>query len=382
MAARGFVIDIDTPVFQVGSVVAWVASALLLERFEPPPSAPVRPLTPKQRGRQRRNVAIGVGVLVATAALVGGLFLNAWGELAVRRATNVQFPRFADLSLALACAAAMALSRIALLPLFLRVGDAMLPRTKWPAAERRARVDRFAGQLWKLLYHSAVTVAPLVILHGQGFWPPWSSASDMRLVFENYPHVPQLPWLREFYLFQIGYYIHATQLTLTRTRDRPNFVQMCTHHAAVLGLLVVSYFLQNNVRLGTIYGWVHDVCDVPVCLSRLTVDLPHAAPTAFFYATLMVSWVYFRLFIYPVRTVWAGVVQCFRDGWVRWEDAYGWTLTSPLLCTLVVLHIIWFRELVQMGSVYLRTGKREDTDQNHATDDTATDNSSSKPHAH
>lgn len=167
--------------------------------------------------------------------------------------------------------------------------------------------------------------------------------------------------------WQIGYYIHGTQLTLTRTRDRPNFIQMCTHHAAVLGLLVTSYFLQNNARLGTIYGWLHDVCDVPVCLTRLTVDLPFALPAAIFYAWLMVFWIFFRLYVYPVRTVWAGVIKCFTDGWIRWEDAYGWSLTGPLLCTLVVLHWIWFRELVAMGSVYLRTGKREDTDQNEAS---------------
>jgi hypothetical protein len=251
-------------------------------------------------------------------------------------------------------------ARAALLPLFRVVADVVVP-AQATAHARAARVERWAGQLYKLLWHSFVTFVPLVVLRGNRWWPP-GFAEDPLLVFEGYPDVPPAPWVTELYLLQIAYYIHATLVTVIETRDRPNFAQMCVHHSAVLLLLVVSLFIQNNAKFGIVVSWLHDVCDVPVCLTRLTVDLPLVAPVAVCYVLLMGCFVFFRLIVLP-KMVLLAAHGCFASGVVKSQDAVAWWVTTPLLCTLVVLHIVWFFELVGMFATYFRTGQRTDSNE-------------------
>lgn len=162
----------------------------------------------------------------------------------------------------------------------------------------------------------------------------------------------------------MAYYLHATLVTVLETRDRPNFIQMACHHSAVLLLLSVSHFVQNNTRYGTVAGWLHDVVDVPVSVTRLTVDLPSAAPALVAYFTLLACFVFFRLVVYP-RHVFLAAYECFASGVVKPQDAVGWLVTTPLLAVLVILHVIWLYELIMMGMNFFRTGTRADTNESH-----------------
>lgn len=287
---------------------------------------------------------------------------ESWDAIKERKAADPGYPDWWHLVIALYSFAFLTASRVALVPLFQRLGDALIARDK---DKREVRVQRFAGQLWKVLFHGAMTVIPMFVLHGQPFWPP--GFGDAHAIFERYPHTPQIRYLREFYMVQLGYYLHAFVATLLQ-RGRPNIVEMTVHHMATLALVFVSYFVQNAVRFGALVLWVHDVCDVPVSFTRVVVDLSWILPIAVSYLLLMVSWVVFRLYVFPVRLIYIASYSCFTTGAVPFSEAYGWIPLLALLYILVVMHWKWFFELAGMGKTYLATGVRVDSTEATAED--------------
>lgn len=251
----------------------------------------------------------------------------------------------------------LTISRIVLVPLFAMIGESLVPHSKWHG-ERELHVQRFAGQLWKAIYHSVVTIAPLWFLRNEPWWPP--GLGDPKMLFVDYPLTPPVPVLREYYMFQLGYYFHALFATLMQ-RGRPNYVSMTIHHMSTIALVSCSFFVQNNPRLGTLVFWVHDVCDVPVCLTRLAVDLSSTAATAVFYVLLIATWVVFRLAIFPLSIIRAVSWDAIHEGWVPWPEAYAWIPLTLFLLLLLCMHFQWFFELLGMARVYFATGKALDS---------------------
>jgi len=279
-------------------------------------------------------------------------------EAVAERMQDADYPRYSDLVLAVHAFAALTVSRVALMPVFAVLGRRLVSRQRW-GEEHEMRAQRFAGQLWKVLFHGAATAIPLVILRNEAWFAPLPGLGDMTQVFTKHPHIAPVAWLREYYMFQLGYYLHALFVTLLQ-RGRPNLVSMTVHHAAAIALVFVSYLIQNTSRFGTLTLWLHDVCDVPVSFTRLVVDLSWTVPTLLSYATLIVSWVVFRLVLFP-RIVWVASYTCFRDGHVLWSEAYGWVPLSMLLYLLLLMHLMWLAELLGMAKTWLATGKRSDS---------------------
>jgi hypothetical protein len=203
-----------------------------------------------------------------------------------------------------------------------------------------------------------MTAAPLWFLRNEPWWPP--GLGDPQRLFDNYPLTPPVPVLREYYMFQLGYYFHALFVTLMQ-RGRPNYVSMTVHHMATIALISCSYAVQNNYRLGTLVFWVHDVCDVPVCLTRLAVDLGSTPATAVFYFLLIGCWVVFRLLVFPLSVIRAVSFDAIRLGWVPWPEAYAWVPLTLFMLLLLAMHILWFAELCGMARTYFKTGRALDS---------------------
>ena len=287
---------------------------------------------------------------------------NSWQWNKERLARDPMAPRVQDLPIALVSFAVCSLSRLLATPLFAALGRRVLSKERY-GRQHECRVQRFAGQCWKLLFHGTATVVPLVLLRGQRWWPA-GFAADPAATFEHYPDVPRVPHLREFYMFELGYYLHAFVATL-KQQHRPNYVEMTVHHVITIDLVVYSYFVNNVLRYGTLVFWVHDVCDVPVCLTRLLLDFNCIVPTALAYFALMSLWVFYRLYVYTFVLVPQIIVRGPQLGWFRIDNFPGWAPISVLLCGLVVMHLIWFKELLGMAGTYFQTGCCKDsTDEN------------------
>ena len=356
---RGLAINVESPYVVWASIVGALVAAVLHPIFMPNSEQ----ATVGNKAKHTKKLVIGYVVLIAGAAMLGihGYLLK--DETAKRIQQNPYHAQIGDFPIALFSFTILTISRILLTPLFARAGARFIPKGKYSEVEWSARVERFAGQFWKLLFHGTMTIIPLVILRNQTWFPP--GFEDRQKAWEDYPLTKPTPWLREYYLFQLGYYLHAMQLTLIQS-SRANFVSMVVHHIATISLVVSSYLWIHVLRFGTQIFWLHDATDVPVCLTRLVVDLPWMALTASSYFLLMVGWIGLRIVIYPFDCVKAHVYDAIAQGWVKSEDAKGWWLAQSLEVVLVVMHWMWLGELAGMARTYLKSGKSADSTQEHS----------------
>eukprot|EP00727_Mastigamoeba_balamuthi_P012711 m51a1_g8062 putative longevity-assurance family protein (365) ;mRNA; f:142157-143580 len=337
----------------LGAVASAVAVLALLVRNRPlRENAPLVP----------RNVVTGYAVLALGVVANVVLFSLSWGAVAQRRAADPSYPRLSDATLALWSFAALGLSRVALVPLFEALGRNFISKTQW-AHEWESRVQRFGAQLWKLLFHTLMVALPLALFGATEWYPPTLAGCSAEALYAGYPHVAQVPWLREFYMAQLGYYVLTTAATLLMPW-RANFAEMMLHHAAAFTLISVSYFVQNNARLGSLVLFVHDVCDIPICFTRCVVDSQHRRVTAAGGAVMLGTWAWFRLAVFPLGVMRLASVAPFVEGAVRWGDAHAWGPLTALLCVLLALNAHWFGEMVRMVLHMQRTGKSVDTVEN------------------
>ena len=360
----------------VGAACATAAAAVALQlcprfrpTFAPPKSASTNNGQQQQEKEQNhKTVMKGVGVIGVFVAVAAGLAANAHSAVVARQAVSPEYPRVSEVSVALLSFGVLTIGRICAMPL-----GRWLARTLTHGNATVQQQQRFSAQLWKALFHSCATAAPLVIMHrareaemaatgtqtpATAWWPP--GVGDPQAMFDAYPFVPQNRALNVFYLVQLGWSLHSLFVTLLQA-GRGGYLTMVVHHMATLLLVSGSYFVQNNIRLGTEVFFVHDVCDVPVCVTRMLLDVGLTLPTAVAYLVLLPTWFVFRLVLFPFSVMRNVSVRAPRMGWVPWEEAHGWVPLTAGMVVLLVLHVRWFLELCHMGATFIRSGSMEDT---------------------
>jgi len=305
--------------------------------------------------RMRRLQALGVSLFGFGCDAV--IALTSLDYQKRRFIGNPNAPSYKDLPICFISFAFCSVSRILINPIFAALGRCVLSKEKY-GDQFEARVQRFASQCWKLLFHLAATIVPIIILPGQKWWPP-GFCENVSMTYENFPDVPNVRYMREFYMFELGYYLHAYVATL-KQQNRANYVEMTIHHVVTIVLIVYSYFLNSVTRFGIQVFWVHDVCDIFVCSTRLLLDFNSIIPTAISYFILMGLWFFFRLIIYPFVLI-PQIVYYGPHFWWTNDIFPGIYFMDVCLICLFIMHIIWFKELFGMAGVYFKTGKAKDS---------------------
>ena len=130
---------------------------------------------------------------------------------------------------------------------------------------------------------------------------------------------------------------------------------MFIHHIATNMLIILSSYYRIG-RAGILQFIIHDISDVPVDLSKLANFMKWKITTVVCFFIMLASWLYFRLYIFPVYMVYHGYLNAYyglQEG------------VSPLLflcfreviasfsIMLVALHIYWFVLLSKMLFVFI-----------------------------
>ena len=109
--------------------------------------------------------------------------------------------------------------------------------------------------------------------------------------------------------------------------------------------------------LGCVTMLVHDVTDLSVTLFKLTIDVTHIAVQITFYVSMLVSWVYFRLWFFPVHVIWQLHYECYEDNLLCPNVNFSMlNMLFTFICGLFILHIFWFYLMVH-GLVRRLTSK-------------------------
>ena len=140
------------------------------------------------------------------------------------------------------------------------------------------------------------------------------------------------------------------------------------------------------LRVGLLVLYVHDVSDIFVDLLKMTNYLKVEGARGWFiteiaYVSCVVSWVYYRLYQFPFRAIYASFVEPLRLltkhprqavtvlglEWLP-PDLPLYTEMNALLFTLLVLHIYWFHLFLMIGYRIVIEGTREASRQEYEGD--------------
>jgi len=123
---------------------------------------------------------------------------------------------------------------------------------------------------------------------------------------------------------------------------------MMLHHIITIGLILFSY-INNYVRIGTLVLYLHDISDICGSLSKITLHSKYDIITMISYCGLLITWIYFRLIVYPFQVIKSALKQ------VPIPHHEKNKFLILLMASLVVLHVYWFITFLLIFVNYITT---------------------------
>ena len=140
------------------------------------------------------------------------------------------------------------------------------------------------------------------------------------------------------------------------------------------------------MRVGLLVLYVHDVSDIFVDLLKMVNYIKMEGVSGYFateiaYVSCVVSWIYFRLYQFPFRAIYASFVEPLRllakyprepsvFLGLEWfpPDLPLYSELNMLLLTLLALHVYWFHLFLMIGWRIVMEGPREASRQEYEGD--------------
>ena len=234
--------------------------------------------------------------------------------------------------------------------LFLKIAPKVVYRKPdWNDTFTQFRYERFGITFYKFLYY--LMIAPLgVYLFQYEDWMPHSlfgkGKGDMKLIYENFPYVPQTPNLIFFYCLELGYHLHSLIYHLLST-PRNDYYETLLHHVATIFLVIFSY-VNNCGRIGICVMILHDIVDAVMYFTKCTNDFKNQIPCYIGFVFLATSYARFRLYVLAFHVIPAGYMAKYfiPEGTVGGYIVY--YLLVGMLCSLLILHIYWYKLIIGM----------------------------------
>lgn len=248
------------------------------------------------------------------------------------------------------------------------------------------KVTKFGEYLFRLLYHSAVSIAGIYYFCDKPWWDPArGGTANMFIDFPNQPIEVGMTW---YYLIQSAYNVdammHLIELSFVATLRNPfsessriqsplkigwsptcrgDFQEMAIHHI-VTNLLVIGSSHCRCTIVGSMVFMVHDVSDVPVDLSKLANFMKWKTSTIVCFVSMVIVWLVTRLGIFPFY-IYKGIVQnahkLYTEGvnderFIRMYIGFFY----GLLAAIIALHLVWFVMFLKMGYYLVNKGEAHD----------------------
>lgn len=136
---------------------------------------------------------------------------------------------------------------------------------------------------------------------------------------------------------------------------------MMLHHLVTCCLVVFSFSF-NYLRIGSLVLLLHGITDIFINLSKALVDTANARAIVASYFALVVSYVWFRILVFPISIMWSVWVESIPEA--RPEKIISWGFMNFGLFTIFLLHMYWFGMIIKIGTYYRRTGQARDLQSN------------------
>jgi ceramide synthetase len=160
------------------------------------------------------------------------------------------------------------------------------------------------------------------------------------LYFFNHPCQKLPSNLDSFYVFKLSYHCYELLHTSIFDRKRTDFPEYMLHHFLTFTLIFFSYVV-NYLPVGAAVMVLHDVTDLCASIFKMVADITPFPIQICGYIIMVTSWVYFRMWFFPVHVI-ARIVE-ESQVWVgkTWNFNLVGMLTA-FLAVLFLLHVFWF----------------------------------------
>ncbi|ORX49354.1 LAG1-domain-containing protein [Piromyces finnis] len=225
---------------------------------------------------------------------------------------------------------------------------------------RKKKVEKAAFARFRCLWYLFITIVGYYCLKDEEWLPRTlggkaRTLKDLNLFWDNLPYQPQNRKVVIYYMIQFGSALCTFILQFKQNRTRKSYGEFLLHDMATLVLLIIS-FLNNYLRMGAVVLFLHDISDIFSYGVKIFVDTVHLKTTLVFYVSLVLSWFYTRLYIFPFEVI----LQCFTNNiWAR-PELVGYMIIAICLITLLCLHVYWIVLILGIGVKFLRTGEADD----------------------
>ena len=307
------------------------------------------------------------------------------------------------------------------LPKFSNLGRKLGRATHGPnwEHENEERIVKFGEYVYRLFYHSAVSIYGLWYFHDKSWWnKSQGGTSNLWDMHPNHPVEPGMAW---YYLVQCAYNVDAlislVELSFKielvnplayssalnflekehvvdenqRKKEvlkmmvkgcdqtvlwtplfqikwsstvRGDFREMMAHHIVTNCLIFLSSYYRFT-RIGSMIFLVHDLSDVPIDMSKLANFVKWKITTIICFVTMVLMWIVTRLVIFPFVICGSVVTESYHFLVEKGKldpalhEAY-FAFFYFLLGSLVLLHITWFIILLRIGWTLVSKGEAHD----------------------
>jgi ceramide synthetase len=252
--------------------------------------------------------------------------------------------------------------------------------------DNEERIIKFGEYVFRLMYHSTVTIAGLCFFLDAPWWD--EKQGGVGATLHHHPHHEigvEMIW---YYMIQGAYNVEAMLSLSELSFDikfrsmfskegkiqspvkigwsdtcRGDFTEMFAHHV-ITNLLVIGSSHLRFSRIGTMVFMVHDISDVPVDVSKLLNFMKWKYMTISAFAILMITWIVTRLYILPFVIV-KGIFDTCHLLYEN-EDIpatyYSKILVvfKGLLISITSLHVLWFVILLRILLKVITKGETHD----------------------
>ncbi|XP_078483297.1 homeobox transcription factor, LAG1-like 4 [Ciona intestinalis] len=226
--------------------------------------------------------------------------------------------------------------------------------------EKPDMVKKLGEAAWRFVFYSFIFAFGGVTLYDA----PW--LWDTEHCWVGYPQTIW-PSIYYYYMFEGGFYI-SLLLTVTTDVRRKDFYEQIIHHIATIALISFSY-ISNFVRIGSLILIIHDSADVFLELAKCFMYAKKDKWADRFFALFVTSFLFTRLFLYPVFALYPSFVKLRRhiDPW----PAY--MIMTCFATILQGLHVFWSYLIIKMAVRVLVTGKKAKDSRSDDEDDSDVD---------
>jgi len=216
--------------------------------------------------------------------------------------------------------------------------------------ERTERTKRVIKWIYDFIYYGGMTLFICYFL-GDAYFIPYMllGKGSCQRIFEGYPAIPNLPYLRIYYLIQLGNHLSSVLEQLLYKRCDLKFYEYLLHHYLAFVLIFYSYYF-HYWAFGALVMITHDISDIFLASARAYEGLKYfknfkSLSWGFIGLTSFI-WAYCRIFVYPSCSIYAATVS-----WGKWKHVWDmvklpYMFQYCLLFVLLLMNIYWFSMLV------------------------------------